>query len=1091
MTALAKPVGKNVSAEPASRPRECALDNEIQPVETATAGNLLLQDLFSGGLRPQLEIGGSDDPEERAANSLATNVLTGSGQSPCACGASCPKCKSGTGAAVVRRSPDAGGNGPGDTARQRQTRSAVFFGSGRNMDLASRAYFEPRLGADLSHVRIHRDERTAQTARAIGAKAYTVGNNIGFARGQHNPATPAGRALMAHELAHVVLGHGGVRREGDGEEGRIMATVPAKAPPKEDTPTRPSSPMAYYANTPVANDAEFMRGTLRRLIGESGIAGADEWFGHFVRGHPVRPIPLPIMATTIAFRRPVRSPLDAQRDMYDEAIWNEARPTVKTVYAEVRAEAFDFINTFENNAITITKDILKASEASAEAERIRYGLERTETVTKKRHKESDGGWVTDYSVNVSHSMDDQLPGQALAGAAKDLLAKREEISSLAMQQMRLTKTVCSHGGCFTSIPADNQAAHDELSQKLREKRNELTLLQGTYQERYPVLSRISDDIGSLKALSKGPSAAAAEVLNDQVLGTLANIAKVRDELKPGGDASIWKLPDIVTLAKAASGASDPTSLGRMRNRVIDDKVAQIKDDQAWHERLMAVLIIGLSIIAAIPTGGGSLAVGATALAGIGAFTLGAIEAVKHVDEYMLDKAMAGSDLDRAKAISASDPSLFWLGLEIVGMIADLGPAVRGAKTLLTAGRTAFTTVSGATRRFLTTQGADSAKALAELRTAADAAERSSGLVGLSGRVVANAERLAQKGATVEKALGHAAGNEARAIANGVAELEKGVGRALGKSTTRAGGHTVSVMPNGWLVRCTVCGTLRAEFAVELGQNKQLVERLLDLEKRSASAAAKADQSVAKQIADEAASLADELQLFRSASNIKAMGPVAAEALFKSHPQLASDLAKAKALKGADADKAFADLMTRAERIENAKSLSLEDLEVMLDNKAFGIGTMSGTDLRYVRYAKNGGTLPFEQWESMAQRIWENSRFGTLRERELKQAYDLTKKNMAKMQNPNAKGVNFIPDHVAGNPSTLDWGKPYHFEEIKDWADMSNTGNLSAMLDYVDTVPGSKLTLYFKSNTYMSGPLRNRIDALMKSGKVDLIPFIGN
>ena len=51
--------------------------------------------------------------------------------------------------------------------------------------------------------------------------------------------------------------------------------------------------------------------------------------------------------------------------MQKEMIWKDARSTVQAVYTEVRAEAYTFLVIFENNAITITKDILKASEARA------------------------------------------------------------------------------------------------------------------------------------------------------------------------------------------------------------------------------------------------------------------------------------------------------------------------------------------------------------------------------------------------------------------------------------------------------------------------------------------------------------------------------------------------------------------------------------------------------------------------------------------------------------------------------------------------------------------------------------------------------
>jgi hypothetical protein len=53
-------------------------------------------------------------------------------------------------------------------------------------------------------VRVHTDERAAASARSVDAHAYTVGSHIAFDRGRYAPGTPSGRALIAHELAHVV-----------------------------------------------------------------------------------------------------------------------------------------------------------------------------------------------------------------------------------------------------------------------------------------------------------------------------------------------------------------------------------------------------------------------------------------------------------------------------------------------------------------------------------------------------------------------------------------------------------------------------------------------------------------------------------------------------------------------------------------------------------------------------------------------------------------------------------------------------------------------------------------------------------------------
>jgi len=78
--------------------------------------------------------------------------------------------------------------------------------SGHPLDSTTRDFFEPRFGLDLSNVRIHEDSRAALSARAVAARAYTVGSHIVFGSGEYAPSTSPGRALLAHELAHVRQG---------------------------------------------------------------------------------------------------------------------------------------------------------------------------------------------------------------------------------------------------------------------------------------------------------------------------------------------------------------------------------------------------------------------------------------------------------------------------------------------------------------------------------------------------------------------------------------------------------------------------------------------------------------------------------------------------------------------------------------------------------------------------------------------------------------------------------------------------------------------------------------------------------------------
>ncbi len=80
----------------------------------------------------------------------------------------------------------------------------VLRSSGRPLEKATRDYFEPRFGCDFSKVRVHTGAQAAESARAVHAHAYTVGNNIAFASGLYAPESSQGRRLLAHELAHTV-----------------------------------------------------------------------------------------------------------------------------------------------------------------------------------------------------------------------------------------------------------------------------------------------------------------------------------------------------------------------------------------------------------------------------------------------------------------------------------------------------------------------------------------------------------------------------------------------------------------------------------------------------------------------------------------------------------------------------------------------------------------------------------------------------------------------------------------------------------------------------------------------------------------------
>jgi hypothetical protein len=80
----------------------------------------------------------------------------------------------------------------------------VLSSPGRPLEAETRALMETRFGYDFSGVRVHADSEAAESARAVNALAYTVGNDLVFSANRYAPHLPGGQRLLAHELTHVM-----------------------------------------------------------------------------------------------------------------------------------------------------------------------------------------------------------------------------------------------------------------------------------------------------------------------------------------------------------------------------------------------------------------------------------------------------------------------------------------------------------------------------------------------------------------------------------------------------------------------------------------------------------------------------------------------------------------------------------------------------------------------------------------------------------------------------------------------------------------------------------------------------------------------
>ena len=97
-----------------------------------------------------------------------------------------------------------GGPTGGEISAKQTAEIETIKSGGEPLNPSSRNFFEQRFGHDFSNVRIHSDERAAQSAKSIDAQAYTNGPHIVFGAGHYSPHTHAGQKLLAHELTHVI-----------------------------------------------------------------------------------------------------------------------------------------------------------------------------------------------------------------------------------------------------------------------------------------------------------------------------------------------------------------------------------------------------------------------------------------------------------------------------------------------------------------------------------------------------------------------------------------------------------------------------------------------------------------------------------------------------------------------------------------------------------------------------------------------------------------------------------------------------------------------------------------------------------------------
>lgn len=726
----------------------------------------------------------------------------------------CPDCER-----TLQRSPSAAGDLPivndevaGEIGHAR--------GGGQPLPPSTRAFFESRFGHEFDDVRVHDGPRAARLNRAFDARAFTLGRDVFFGASEYRPESAGGRELLAHELTHVVqqrprsdTGKGVVRRQPVGSEPICLpveqenvCTVPpvAESEPVAVTTPPEGSKTTVVDGWTVADDTAYNVFQLRQVVARDGLEGLEEFKQAFDRQ---------VQQIEILLDLPGGVPdTDPDAGVPTTALPNplpDIAPHVDAAYEKVQQEGLAFLGRFRRSAREVLSKTLDESEVHIKAEMHRYGI--GDLVGEIM--EGKGVWYVQPGTDTSAT-------RGMVAAAKLLAQKAKEINRLRDERESLVGHSPYSPGSFVW----DYEKYDRLTERIEVRERDFDVYRAELTREYPILATYFSkegeaDVGDLEDIGEGFTRGIRLELAMTVADKLGNIQKVREEIGPGGDVNVWKLPQVVGMTKAvAEVEGDP-----FRDRLVEEKV----EDEEWSGTLwkitLGLVALGLGLLAAIPTGGGSLL---AATAAIGSLAANAYIAYESYQEYTLQSALSGTTFDRARAISQNEPSLFWLAVDIVGAAAEVGPILRTGREAIRAMRS----------------GQQTFEQLAPLAKAADAARGTE-------ESVRATERLVQAAKAADPEYGEQLAKRlTRDQARRTAELESvreaakplTISGELAAANAVAAGAKIKVSPGGWLVVCSSpCRWLRTTYADQLGRNPTLEAELSALETRAARAAAEA------------------------------------------------------------------------------------------------------------------------------------------------------------------------------------------------------------------------------------------------------------
>src|SRR5579859_2614078 len=270
-------------------------------------------------------------------------------------------------------------------------------------------------------------------------------------------------------------------------------------------------------------------------------------------------------------------------------------------------------------------------------------------------------------------MNKDQKGDDMAAAAKQLAEEKRKLTAIKVKVMEKNPPNSSDETMFERNEEIERAAFQDP--EFIEANQKYEQLYASTAAKYPVLAAFKDDPGAMATIGeKGAGPETATLIAKNLKEKQKNIKETQDNLD-GGKLSVWSLPNIV------SGTKNKMSLApnSLEAKFVDEYKSDKETAEMIKKIALAALGAALGIISAVATAGGSLVVAAGAAAG--GLTISSAQLMESVHDYQVTSAAANTDLDKAKSVSQSDASLFWVAVDLIAAGMDLAAARAAFKAL--------------------------------------------------------------------------------------------------------------------------------------------------------------------------------------------------------------------------------------------------------------------------------------------------------------------------------------------------------------------------------------------------------------------------